>query len=88
MMVKFGFAKSVAELQSKLVKRQHVEIHMNDLSFPCNECDESFQTRKKLAYHMQKIHLGGWYYSCSECFTNYGSRERLKRHFIKKHNGQ
>ena len=65
--------------------RQHVEIHMNDLSFSCQECDENFQTRKKLAYHMQKIHLGGWYYSCHECFTNYGSQEKLIKHFKKKH---
>ena len=67
--------------------RQHAEIHMTNLSFPCQECDESFSTRKKLAYHMQKIHLGGWYYSCNECLTNYGSQEKLRKHCNKKHGG-
>ena len=33
--------------------REHVEIHIEGLSFPCPFCDNTFRTRNRLKYHKQ-----------------------------------
>ena len=34
--------------------REHVEIHFEGLSFPCQACDETFRTRNALRNHMKR----------------------------------
>ena len=36
--------------------RQHVEIHIEGLSFPCPQCDHTFRSRNILKCHNQRFH--------------------------------
>ena len=37
--------------------REHVEIHVEGLMFPCKLCDKSYKTRSTLRWHARKNHL-------------------------------
>ena len=36
--------------------RKHVEIHIDGLSFPCQQCKRTFRSRNLLSHHKQKEH--------------------------------
>ena len=36
--------------------RRHAEIHIEGLSFECNQCNQSFRSRNNLKTHINKIH--------------------------------
>ena len=36
--------------------RNHVETHMEGLSFPCHSCGETFKSRNSLSSHKSKYH--------------------------------
>ena len=36
--------------------RNHVETHMEGLSFPCQSCDKTFRSRNSLNFHKSKYH--------------------------------
>ena len=36
--------------------RNHVETHMEGLSFPCQSCDKTFRSRNSLSFHKSKYH--------------------------------
>ena len=44
----------IASLKKNM--KQHVELHMDGLSFPCQHCNQSFRSRNLLKHHKTMIH--------------------------------
>ena len=51
---KVGVEKDIKN--RKVNMRNHVETHMEGLSFPCQSCDKTFRSRNSLNFHKSKYH--------------------------------
>ena len=51
-----GYCGKIGDKSSKRNMRNHVETHMEGLSFPCQSCDKTFRSRNLLNVHKSKYH--------------------------------
>ena len=51
---KIGVDKDIKN--RKVNMKNHVETHMEGLSFPCQSCDKTFRSRNSLSSHKAKYH--------------------------------
>ncbi|XP_060809302.1 zinc finger protein 723 [Amyelois transitella] len=70
------------KLMSYPQKLKHlVEVHGEaPLSFPCNDCDRVFETRRMLTIHRRKDHLKDYRYECQCCGQKFFTRFALNNH--------
>ena len=65
------------------------EIHKEEETFSCTDCDVVFSSNIKLEYHKEK-HLPKelWGFTCTYCDTTFPSQARMKLHIANMHNSR
>ena len=55
----------------------------NSSNYPCNKCDEAFQSKWKLKNHLKRIHS---LFHCNNCGKEFTSMQDMYRHKYEEHN--
>ena len=64
----------------------HVQTKLEDIKYPCDQCDSAFTQRSHLNRHIQSKHEG-IRYLCNQCEYQATQKSVLLQHIMSKHEG-
>ena len=88
--------KCERSFQNKSIAHKHAELHVPGLSYPCENCHQTFTSRSRLGKHRFKIHRSeirnkkskrSRSVKCRECATEFTRRANFLVHYRSLHEG-
>ena len=65
--------------------RKHIEVHVNGVTHPCNQCDKVSRTSHGLETHILRFHKRMMDHPCNQCEIVCKTSQRLELHTLKYH---